>query len=130
VERHTAIDLRLEAVVDAPGRARQRLRELDGELSRARADEVRLLVSELVTNAVMHAGPGGEIRLRVELAPDRVRVEVRDRGRGFRSARPPPPPPPGQPHGRGLHMVDQVAERWGNARTDEGHCVWFELGRR
>jgi two-component sensor histidine kinase len=57
MELEASIDVRLQPTPDAPARARQRLWELNGALSPARAGEARLLVSELVTNALMHAPP-------------------------------------------------------------------------
>jgi anti-sigma regulatory factor (Ser/Thr protein kinase) len=123
------IDVCVEAVAEAPGRARRELRALDGALASARAADAQLLVSELVTNAVMHARGEGGIRLRVRLAPDRLRVEVYDPGRGFVPTRPPPRPPPEHPHGRGIYLLERMADRWSSASTRAGHCVWFELDR-
>ena len=125
----TAIDARLPSALETPARARQRLSEVDGVLAPARASEAQLLVSELVTNALMHAPRGGGIRLRIALGGDRMRVEVYDPGQGFEPVRPPPAPAAAAPRGRGLFLLDQLADRWGNARTREGHCVWFELDR-
>jgi hypothetical protein len=58
-----------------------------------------------------------------------MRVEVYDPGTGFESARTPSLPPPGATQGRGLYLLDQIAARWGNERTADGHRVWFELPR-
>jgi serine phosphatase RsbU (regulator of sigma subunit)/anti-sigma regulatory factor (Ser/Thr protein kinase) len=88
------------------------------------ADPVELLVSELVTNAVSHVGAG--VRLRVERLPAGVRVRVFDDG----DAKVPTPRhrvPPDAPTGRGLLIVDNLADRWGVEATDAGKQVWFEL---
>ena len=88
------------------------------------ADPVELLVSELVTNAVSHVGAG--VRLRVERLPAGVRVRVFDDG----DASVPTPRhrvPPDAPTGRGLLIVDNLADRWGVEATDAGKQVWFEL---
>ena len=108
----------------AVGAARRLLtREgLDDDLSHT----VCLLTSELVTNAVRHAGvpEEGRIVLAARLAPEFVRVEVRDPGPGF------------DPHvrhdaaGYGLRMVDMLASRWGVDRDEHGCRAWFEVDRR
>ena len=89
-------------------------------------DELRtaeLLVSELVTNAVMHGS--GTITLRAHLDEDRLLVEVIDEGRGFeRTVRNSDFDRVG---GHGLTIVDAEASRWG---IHEGTThVWFELER-
>jgi len=87
---------------------------------------LRLLVSELVSNAVMHsdAPSASEIQLRVHLlAESAVRVEVIDRGNGFT-----PKPTSGIPYGGGygLYLVDKQATHWGVDQMD-GTRVWFEI---
>jgi anti-sigma regulatory factor (Ser/Thr protein kinase) len=90
-------------------------------------DDVSLLVTELVTNAVRHGGAATDRPLQVEFRrqADRIRVEVVDPGTGFE---PPAPPSSGRPSGGcGLFLVDQVAERWGVCPAPAGSRVWFEL---
>jgi anti-sigma regulatory factor (Ser/Thr protein kinase) len=93
--------------------------------------DMRLLVSELVTNCVKHArtGPEESIVLTVDIHDDRVRVSVKDEGPGFE--------PPATPvteaaaeagSGWGLFLVDQLAAAWGVERQ-AGATVWFELPR-
>ena len=81
-----------------------------------------LLTSEVVTNAVVHAGT--PIGVRVSVTTDRVRVEVRDHD-------PRRPAPTERPldgvNGRGLRMVRDVASAWGVEDEAEGKSVWFEL---
>jgi hypothetical protein len=90
-----------------------------------RIDELRLLVSEVVTNAVLHAGLSSDqwIDMLVQLGPDSTRVEVRDRGRGFE---PLMPPQPGTVGGLGMVVVDRLSRRWGIAEGPN-FGVWFEL---
>jgi anti-sigma regulatory factor (Ser/Thr protein kinase) len=91
------------------------------------AFDAQLLVSELVSNSVRHAGLGGDalIRVTADWSGDRLRVHVRDGRRGGRptgvsgSIR----PAPGAESGWGLYLVDRVASRWGT--STDGY--WFEL---
>jgi two-component sensor histidine kinase len=86
-----------------------------------RACDVKLAVSELVTNSVEHAHlrPEDHIELCARVGDDgAVRVEVRDEGPG----------PPARPDaGLGWRIVDRVADRWGVLREGNRSCVWFEL---
>lgn len=89
-------------------------------------DAVLVVVSELVTNAVLHGGT--EVEVLVDLRDDGVRLEVRD-------GDPSHPPVPREPSpravgGRGLGIVDALADEWGWQRTGEdGKVVWCELRR-
>jgi anti-sigma regulatory factor (Ser/Thr protein kinase) len=83
-----------------------------------------------VTNSVRHAGVGedGLVGFELVLSPASVRVEVSDPGPGFV----PEPDRPGADAlgGRGLFLVDSLADRWGTADGgDGGTRVWFELDR-
>jgi len=88
-------------------------------------ENLRLLVSELVTNAYRHGGLGAgqQIELRAWVRHGRIRVEVVDPGSGFRRPR---EPTPTEDSGWGLYLVEHIADRWG---VDAGGttCVWFEL---
>jgi anti-sigma regulatory factor (Ser/Thr protein kinase) len=110
----------------APAMARAAVeRWLSGRVSDPLFDDVRLLVSELVTNSVRHAqlGPGAAIRVSIVMADGVVRLEVEDPGDGAIAAL-----PPDREHGGGfgLYLVETLAERWG-ARHDGSTCVWAEL---
>ena len=83
---------------------------------------VLLLTSELVTNAYRHAGT--ETRVSVRLDHDCTRVEVRDVGRGEPELR---PIDTDRVDGRGLLIVDALADRWGYHSNAGGTAVWFEL---
>jgi anti-sigma regulatory factor (Ser/Thr protein kinase) len=118
--------LRLSGGRDAPARARQALQGLSGSLAEL-GESVRLLVSELVTNSVRHAGAGAEELIELELtsSPQKVRVEVGDRGPGFEPVKPRPKP---ERSGFGMLLLDQLADRWG-VRIERGTRVWFEIDR-
>jgi anti-sigma regulatory factor (Ser/Thr protein kinase) len=90
---------------------------------------VRLLVSELVTNSVQHASVGAEdsIRLHVDIGGQCVRVEVADSGPGFELKE--PIPDTATDSGWGLFLVNQIADRWGVDKQEDG-CVWFEIDRK
>ena len=83
---------------------------------------VLLLTSELVTNAYRHAGT--DTRVSVRLDDDCARVEVRDVGRGEPELR---PLDTDRTDGRGLQIVDALADRWGYHSDAGGTAVWFEL---
>ena len=109
----------------APGSAAQARLFLDrirGDVSERVFEDARLLVSELIANAVEHVQEEGELELRVELSEAVLRVEVLDPGPGFE----PRPRLVGSDRGWGLHFTDRLAARW--AADCEGRArVWFEL---
>ena len=112
----------------APAQARKAVsRWLRDRVDGALLDDVQLLVSELVTNAVRHQSASGEIEMAVALAGRRVRVEVSDPGSGFSKPKVGEPPPDSL-GGRGLLIVDRVASRWG-VTPGQPTRVWFELER-
>jgi anti-sigma regulatory factor (Ser/Thr protein kinase) len=107
----------------APGVARRMVDELDGVLSPEVTDQARLLVSEVVTNAVRH-GDGDAVRVVLDAADDGIlRCEITDEGHGF--------VPTGRDRaatevgGWGLHLVETLSRKWG-VREGSTH-VWFEL---
>lgn len=91
----------------------------------ALADTATLLVSEIVTNAVRHAGTSLRLRA-IRLAADRVRIEVVDHAPHAPLRR--RSPDAGSEGGRGLHLVEHLAKSWGVFVTgDVSKTVWFEL---
>lgn len=87
-------------------------------------DPVTLLVSEIVTNSVMHAACE-HISLTVTQTGDCVRVETVDCDS---SSSPKMTDPVREtPGGFGLHIVDSVARDWGVSTHPEGKAVWFEM---
>jgi anti-sigma regulatory factor (Ser/Thr protein kinase) len=121
-----AIDVRLPTGPEGARAARDALVDLDRRITSEVLQNVRLLVSELVTNSIRHAGltQSGWIRLKVQLLPRRVRVEVSDAGPGFD----PQPVTPSiyQASGWGLYLVEQISDRWGVSRHPTT-TVWFEI---
>jgi anti-sigma regulatory factor (Ser/Thr protein kinase) len=83
-------------------------------------DDVALLVSELATNAVRHSA--AEFVVVADRNGTRIRVEVTDAGRG---APEPRTPSSDEPSGRGLRIVEALADDWGIDRGRRGTTVWF-----
>jgi anti-sigma regulatory factor (Ser/Thr protein kinase) len=113
---------------DSAAEARSALGEVSDHLPPRRLEDARLLVSELVTNAIRHAGLGADdvIRLVVVTGDHGLRIEVCDPGSGFEPRE--PEPDPDQPSGWGLYLVRELSDRWGVERNHETR-VWFELDR-
>jgi anti-sigma regulatory factor (Ser/Thr protein kinase) len=116
----------LSGGVDAPLEARRALLAGDNSIPAAIREDILLLTTELVTNAVRHGGVGPEQSLNTEVRwwPGRVRVDVTDPSPasdfGARSQE-------SGEGGWGLYLVDQIAHRWGIKRTPFSTKVWFEL---
>jgi anti-sigma regulatory factor (Ser/Thr protein kinase) len=96
------------------------------------AENAQLLVSELVTNSLRHAGLPSEasIELSLRASAEVLMVEVADAGRGFDDdtlARPRAVAGADRTSGWGLFLVDQIADRWGAVQMDGETRVWFEL---
>jgi two-component sensor histidine kinase len=106
--------------------ARRELLAGNGTLPSSVRDDVLLLVTELVTNAVRHSGTGPDGLVRVELrrGTEVVRVAVSDEGVGFTADAPLKRSEAG---GWGLALVDRIADRWAVTPTASGTCAWFEI---
>ncbi|WP_354701339.1 transcriptional regulator [Paraconexibacter sp. AEG42_29] len=126
-----AVTITLDGTTGSVARARGAIDDnLGGILDVERVEEVRLLVSELASNAVKHAG-GLDYVLSLDLDPHRLRVELADSGPGpvagasskVRGALP--------EGGYGLGIVDRLASRWGVERGTgpTPTSVWFEMLR-
>ena len=111
----------------APGSAREAARDVAAEAPQETGDAIQLVVSELVTNSLKHAGltPKDRIGLVAQRSPGKIRIEVWDPGPGF--------DPPKldssllmRPSGWGLYLVDRLADRWGVERGG-GMRVWSEF---
>jgi anti-sigma regulatory factor (Ser/Thr protein kinase) len=122
--QHVHFDI--ERDLSAPAQARRAVEQFGEALDPTVVPDVKLLVSELITNSVKYGGEGEvELILRSE-SPRHIHVEVVDQGVGFvPTARARPKTEPG---GWGLHMVEALTQRWG-VREGSTH-VWFEIDRR
>lgn len=107
----------------APAQARQLIDQMDC-LRIEVAMNARLLVSELVANAVRHAEREGDIGMHVAVVGDSLRVEVVDPGNGFTPRARTAESPLGS--GWGLHLVDELSDRWG-VESSGPTRVWFEI---
>ena len=116
----------LPAVATAAATARGEVtRRLSARVAVAALEDVRLLLTELVTNAVRHSdiAAGERIDVKAELSDGTVRLEVHDPGR---NGAPKPRAPGAREGGYGLFLVERLTKRWGIDRHD-GTTVWAEL---
>jgi anti-sigma regulatory factor (Ser/Thr protein kinase) len=114
--------LELPAERSSPSAARRWIRPMvDGRVGDV--ESALLCVSELVTNAVLHAGTPCE--LAIEFSDERVRISVRD----FAPDHLPVPREFSRtaPTGRGLHILAGCTDAWGVERHDGAKTVWFEV---
>jgi len=121
--------LMLPFAASSVGVARRRLVSdliADG-ISETGVCDVALVFSELLSNALRHAGPlpGAQLRVGWQLDPGSVRVSVCDGGSRTE-------PELGQPTqaatgGRGLRIVEKLSLGWGTSRDDEGTVVWARV---
>ncbi|GAA0598933.1 SpoIIE family protein phosphatase [Streptomyces crystallinus] len=93
--------------------------------ARERADEIELAADELITNALMHTDGGAIVTVRVLAGPQRrLRVEVEDRSSALPRRR---EAGDSGVSGRGLMLVDRLADVWGVESRGSGKCVWCEF---
>jgi anti-sigma regulatory factor (Ser/Thr protein kinase) len=113
---------------DAPSAVREALRKRGSHLPLQMRDDLLLLLTEVVTNAVRHSGAtsGDPISIAMKESRDHVRVEVTDPGDGF--AKPERLVPDlTKTGGLGLVLVDRLSRAWGTRSASKGSLVWFEL---
>ncbi|MEU1506936.1 ATP-binding protein [Kitasatospora sp. NPDC005748] len=115
--------LRLLGVPGQVSRGREFTRRALADWHAQNCDDVLLLVSELLANAVLHAGGARELVLHT--APARLRIEVTDASPDL--PRPREPRAPGLPGGHGLNIVAKLADRWGADSHADGKSVWLEI---
>jgi anti-sigma regulatory factor (Ser/Thr protein kinase) len=120
------INVQFESGPAAAAWARNALLPLDDRIESAVMEDLRLLVSELVTNSVRHSQmPANDhVELGVSVDSGTVRVEVCDSGSGFEPR--PRDPDRTRVGGWGLLLVDKLADRWGVA-SNHLTRVWFEI---
>jgi Anti-sigma regulatory factor (Ser/Thr protein kinase) len=120
-----SVELRLPAGPSAPAQARAVVEAIGSDLPEAVLVDAKLLLTELVANAVKHATRGRQ-DVTVRITRNHfVRVEVLDPGPMFNPN--PRPPGTGAGGGRGLLIVDSIANAWGMEPDEAGKKVWFEL---
>jgi anti-sigma regulatory factor (Ser/Thr protein kinase) len=122
----TDLALRLAPAPDSVPAARYSLDGLAARLDEHQLEDLRLLVSEVVSNSVRHGDGAGPIDLRITIERSGVRVEVEDPGPGFRPTA--ETGPVERNEGWGLRLVERLADRWGVV-TSGSTLVWFELDR-
>jgi anti-sigma regulatory factor (Ser/Thr protein kinase) len=124
-ERPDSLSFEVPPSLLSPSVARSRLEPFRDLWSAECFNKVRLIVSELVTNGVLHGPGGAPITVRVHADGDSVQGAITDRGAGFV---PPPRDTEMSPSesGNGLLIVDALADRWG-VRDGAPTTVWFEL---
>ena len=121
----TELTVELPRTTQAPALARRALADLEGRVAPSVLPDVRLLVSELITNSVKYGGEG-PVRLEVSASEDRLRAEIIDQGAGFTPVE--RDDDLDRVGGWGLHLVEQLTSEWG---TYEGSThVWFEIDLR
>jgi anti-sigma regulatory factor (Ser/Thr protein kinase) len=126
-DEKSVLELDLEHSREAPSMARAAISAFseNRDLDAATLATLTLLVSEVVTNAVIHPDvePPCGIRLAARITEGRIRVEVSDEGSGFT---PQPRDPERSDRGYGLYLLEQQARAWG-VELGSGNTVWFEL---
>jgi anti-sigma regulatory factor (Ser/Thr protein kinase) len=126
MEEMTVIgEITLPGVERSAGFTRQFMRDMLGSGHPAFAD-VQVCTCELVNNALRHtkSGQGGRFTIRLARTTSALRVEVTDDGAG--GTRPRLRRPSGE-SGRGLHIVDALAVRWGHIPIGDRTTVWAEF---
>ena len=121
------IEVRLSPEPEVVTTARHALDQLTDLLPPEKLEDVRLVVSELVTNSILHAGlsPEDQVSLTIRVSAGSVRGKVCDPGPGF-EVHSAPGPRPDLSGGWGLPIVETISDRWG---VEQGRhtCVWFEI---
>lgn len=126
----SGINLSLAPDLESASAARQSLGNLKGSVSSEKLEDLRLVVTELVTNSVRHADLASEdeISLEIQVAPGVIRGSVSDPGTGFqpREVRPDHLLCGMESSGWGLYVVGRVSENWG-VECGPRTRVWFEI---
>jgi len=120
-----SVELILPAALTTPAEARAVVEAIGSDLPEPVLIDVKLLMTELVANALKHASRGIQAVIIRITRNHFVRVEVLDPGPMFNPD--PRPPGTGTGSGRGLFLVDAVANAWGVEPEEAGKKVWFEL---
>jgi anti-sigma regulatory factor (Ser/Thr protein kinase) len=127
VEKRVVMTLRLSPLPGSIADARRATDALADLLSETALEDVRLMLSELVTNSIRHGrlDPDDLIEIRSDLRGGSLRTSVRDRGVGFVPS--PRTPTSAVDRGWGLFLVSRLADRWGISARGGRTTVWFEV---
>ncbi|MFD5222622.1 ATP-binding protein [Streptomyces tendae] len=112
------------AVPSARRRVVAIVRDWNVPLAEEAVESLELLAGEVVANAVVHTGKACQVT--VNWDGTRVRLEVEDSEGGLLRKR--TRVGADDESGRGLQLVDGLAQRWGSRLTPDGKVVWFEIG--
>lgn len=123
--KHVDVQIDVPRHPTAPSMARLRVRRIEGFPERS-LPTVELLLTELVTNALLHSYGNGAIEVRVFADRDRIRLEVDDGGTSRLEATEISLPDRSDLGGRGLFLVQEMSSRWGVAGP-RNNIVWCEL---
>ncbi|MEU5094150.1 ATP-binding protein [Streptomyces sp. NPDC020996] len=119
---------RVPSDVGSVSSARRRVvavvRDWDLPLVEDTVETLELLAGEVIANAVLHTGQGCQVT--VSWDGTCVRFEAEDAEGGLLPQR--TPANSDEESGRGLQLVDSLAQRWGSRPTPDGKVVWFEIG--
>jgi serine/threonine-protein kinase RsbW len=117
---------KIEAQPEGPAKARRIIaEELSAVLPPSELDDMKLMVSELVTNGIVHGRQEDDVPVMLDLCVNgNIRCAVLDQGAGFfsRSGR------DDARRGWGLRLVEQLSDRWGMQCSPQRTEVWFERG--
>jgi anti-sigma regulatory factor (Ser/Thr protein kinase) len=118
---------KFDATEESVGQGRRFVLETIADLPDELQDAVSLMVSELATNALVHATSGFEID--IDRSDASLIISLTDRGTGTPAVQ---SPASSEPHGRGLRIVEALSDRWGirPSTPDAGKTVWFQLSLR
>jgi anti-sigma regulatory factor (Ser/Thr protein kinase) len=116
---------RFEASEGSVGAARRFVAAVVSDAPTEVQDSVSVMVSELSTNALLHASGGFEVA--VDHSELTISVSVIDRGDGTPLLQ---SPKFSEPHGRGLRIVAALSDEWGVSATSDGKAVWFRVKLR
>ena len=116
----------LEGHPRSVGDARRHVLEVaESFVDEARLGDLRLVISEVVSNAVRHNSEAGPVLVAVTPKDDYLCVQVTDPGSGL--APRPRATAPDEDGGWGFFLIEHMTRRWGLTREDEHTRVWFEF---
>ena len=122
-ETTPAASTQLPHAMSAPGLARRFVTDYAcAAHGRGQVDNATLLVSEAVTNAVLYGAP--PVALSIDCTGDALTIRVGDASSNLPIVE---HPKPDEDHGRGMLLIDMLADEWGTELTAKGKEVWFVL---